>query len=168
MANSMPEIEFVRLSDLPDLVGECAHFHARMSDTNGEGASNADGALDMREAAFRRLALDGEEEDAVIGIVSDGFRGGQIAALAVLVKAEMEAFEDLGPWLAGVFVDPVYDQGGLKEDLCAEVEDLADELGYAQIFVHTDDIEPFKALGYAEIEPFTRNDKEHWVLGKAL
>ncbi|WP_319533675.1 hypothetical protein [uncultured Cohaesibacter sp.] len=168
MANSMPEIEFVRLSDLPDLVSECASFHARMSDTNGEGASDDGGAMDMRKAAFRRLALDGEEEDAIVGIVSDGFRGGQIAALAVLVKAEMEAFDDLGPWMAGILVDPAYDQGELKEDICAEVEELADELGYAQIFVHTDDAEPFKAIGYAEIEPFTRDDKEHWVLGKAL
>ncbi|SNY92757.1 hypothetical protein SAMN04515647_3026 [Cohaesibacter sp. ES.047] len=168
MANSIPDIEFVRLSDVPDLVPDCAHFHAALSIGDGAGERDEKAAMDMRKAAFRKLALDGEEEDAVVGLISSGFRTGQIVAIAVLVKSEMEAFEDLGPWLAAPLVDPAIDHGSLIDDLCAEVEELADEMGYSQIFVQSSDAKHYKALGYSEIEPFTKDDREHWVLGKAL
>ena len=157
------KLEFVRLSDIPELVDACASFHASQTGC-GE---DADG-FDQRKAAFQRLALDGEEEDAVLGLFSEGDREGEIAAMAVLVSTELEAFDDLGPWMSGVLVSPCCEQGEVLKRLSAEVEELADEMGYAHLFVHSTDLETYDALNYAKIEPFRRDDKEHWVLGKAL
>ena len=140
----------------------CATFHAGLT------ADDSEEGLEMRKAAFRRLALDGEDEDAILCLRAQGEEAGQIAALAVLVQSELEAFNDLGPWLTGLLSDPSCDHDALQAALCEQIEQLADELGYAQIFVQTLDAATFKARGYAEIEPFEKDGKEHWVLGKAL
>lgn len=154
--------EFVRLSDLPEMTEACAKFHASQS---GE---QSDDGMQMRKAAFQKLSLDGEEEDAVLALFAQGQREGQIAALAVLVAKEMEAFDDLGPWLTGLMVSNCCEQESVKQALCQEIENLADELGYAQIFVQTSKPGFFEAQGYAEIEPFEKDGTDYMVLGKAL
>nr|WP_319516462.1 hypothetical protein [uncultured Cohaesibacter sp.] len=156
-------VEFIRLSDCPAIVEQCASFHATLSgDDSGEG-------LEMRIAAFRRLALDGEQEDGIVALFDEGDQKGKIAGLAVLLAAELEAFEELGPWQTGMKISPaVKDQEALKSALSDQIEDLALDLGHDQIFVHADERGWFEARGYSEIEAFERGGETLWVLGKAL
>ena len=156
------EIEFLRLSDLPQLVGEVARFHAFQT-----GDSSEDG-LEMRRAAFQKLALDGEEEEALLAVIPDGERAGDIVGLVVLVKEELEAFDDIGPWLTGLLTDKELSDSDLANRLVGQLEEIAMEFGYGQLFVQTVSTEAYKARGYAKIEPFDRDGVEYWVLGKAL
>ena len=156
-------VEFVRLSDYPAIAEQCASFHARLS-----GDDSCEG-LEMRIAAFRRLALDGEQEDGIVALFDQGDDKGKIAGLAVLLEAELEAFEELGPWLAGMKISQaVKDQETLKSELSDQVEALALDLGNDQIFVHADERGWFEARGYSEIEAFERGGETFWVFGKAL
>nr|WP_321457732.1 hypothetical protein [uncultured Cohaesibacter sp.] len=169
---AIEQYEFVRLSDLPDLAELCASFHALAS-----GDESAEG-FDMRHAAFRKIALDGEEEDGVVALHKEGDRTGQLAGMAVLVRTEMDAFEDLGPWLTGLLVKP--EDSALRAELVMQLETVAAEFGYGEIFVQAMDAAPltaaetaadksfFENLGYGEIEPFEKAEKEYWVMGKAL
>ena len=159
----MPDIsdgfEFVRLSDLPTLVEACSKFHAEHS---GDQSENG---LQMRAAAFQRLALDGEEEDAIVAL---RLGIGTVAGLAVLLKSELDAFADLGPWLAGLTVSRSEENTDLKDRIRVEIETLADELGYTHICHHTHTPDLFKASGYQEIETFEKDGMAHTVIGKML
>ena len=155
--------EFVRLSDLPDLAKMCASFHATLTgDDSGDG-------LDMRYAAFRKIALDGEEEDGIVALIREGDRAGQVAGMAVLLTKELDAFDELGPWLTGLKMTPdAQDTAGLRVALVEQIEALASGLGYDQIFAHSADKEWFENHGYGEIEPFERDGETFWVFGKGL
>ncbi|PLW77001.1 hypothetical protein [Cohaesibacter celericrescens] len=163
MTDSEPQnqFEFVRLSDIPEQVQACARFHASISKDDSE-----DG-FEMRKAAFQKLALDGEEEDAIVCFAAQGEQAGQIAGMAVLLKAEMTAFDDLGPWLSGLMVSPNCDTQKITDELVGHIEALTHDLGYAQLFMQTDNVAPFKAFGFTEIESFEKGNREHWVIGKA-
>lgn len=156
--------EFVRLSDLPDLAELCASFHATVT-----GEESPDG-LDMRYAAFRKIALDGEEEDGIVALYRDGPKAGQLAGMAVLVRTEMEAFEDLGPWVTGLAVRS--QEAALRSALVSQLEMVATELEYGEIFAQTQETEQdkgfFEMHGYREVEPFKKAQKDYWVMGKAL
>lgn len=155
-------MEFVCLSDIPDLVEAVARFHA---DLTGD---DSDDGLEMRRAAFRKLALDGEEEDVILGLRSDEGGAGEILGIAVLVKSEMEAFDDLGPWVTGILVRDKAGAGKLSADLVHQIEIVATQMGYGQLFAHSSDTSFWKKQGFAEIEPFDKKGAEHWVIGKAL
>ncbi|WP_316858111.1 hypothetical protein [uncultured Cohaesibacter sp.] len=162
MSQNSEAYELVRLSDCPELVPLCAGFHARLSGDDSEEG------LAMRQAAFQRLALDGEEEDGLVALVKDAERAGQVAGMGVLVRTDMEAFEDLGPWLTGLAVGNDDANETLRASLCREMELIAGELGYEHIFVQTEDAPFFMARGYEEVEPFEKDGMSRWVLVKAL
>lgn len=155
-------MEFVRLSDIPDMAEMVARFHADMT-----GAESDDG-FEMRKAAFQKLALDGEEEDAILAFLPDEYGGASIVGMAVLVKTEMEAFDDLSPWITGILITDVSDMVKLTADLIHQIEIIATQIGYGQIFAHTADTTFWKKQGFTEIEPFDKDGSEHWVVGKAL
>ncbi len=155
--------EFVRLSDIPQLIDDCARLHALVSeDDSHEG-------FEMRQAAFRKLALAGESgEDALLAINAEGDLAGQIAGFCVLLEKELEAFDDLGPWLSSLTYHPEGDQSELRAALTKEAEALARNTGASELYLHTPDKAAFEALGFAEIEPFERGDETIWVMGKLL
>lgn len=155
-------MEFVRLSDIPDMVEAVARFHAELT------GDDSDDGLAMRKAAFQKLALDGEEEDVVLGFSVNQEGAGEILGMAVLVKTEMEAFDDLSPWVTGILVEDGPDKCDLTADLVHQIEIIATQIGHGQIFAHTAETSFWKKQGFAEIEPFEKDGVEHWVVGKAL
>lgn len=155
-------LDFIRLSELPDLAAPCAAFHADLS-----GDDSIEG-YEMRLAAFRKLALDGEQEDAIVAYRADGEKEGQIVGLAALVQTDTEAFDDLGPWISGISVAPDLKGSSLALDLVEKVEAIARDYGFEELFVATGEPDLHRTRGYQKIEPFEKNGSEFWVLGKAL
>ncbi len=155
-------LDFIRLSELPDLAASCASFHAGLA-----GDDTAEG-FEMRLAAFRKLALDGEREDAIIAYRADGEKEGQIVGLAVLVQTDLEAFDDLGPWVSAISVAADQKDTPLVFDMVEKVETIARDYGHEELFIATAEPDQHRARGYQIIEPFDKNGSEHWVLGKAL
>lgn len=157
-----PLVEFIRLSELPDLASQCAAFHAGLS-----GDDSAEG-YEMRLAAFRKLALDGEKEDAIVAYMSGGDKEGQIVGLAALVETDSEAFDDLGPWISGISLAASHKDSGLVLELVEKVEAIAREFGNEELYIATAEPDPLRSKDYQNIEPFDKNGSEYWVLGKAL
>ncbi|WP_319410648.1 GNAT family N-acetyltransferase [uncultured Cohaesibacter sp.] len=150
--------EFVRLSDLPEMIEACA----QMNDT--EWGDGSDDSLEMRRAAFRRLALAAEEEDAILCLASNG----DLAAMALLIENDLPEFPDLGPWLASLIVAPAYRKQGLSGRLIGEVENLAREFGHEALFIYTRSPQLYHSCGYQDVEQHNVDDALFHILGKAL
>jgi GNAT superfamily N-acetyltransferase len=163
------EIEFIRLSDMPDMVEACALFHEQCTSPADGTAEESAARLDMRRAAFRKLALDGEDEDAILCLSARGNKAGRLVGLCALVQKELQAYEDLGPWLTGLVIkEDINRHLKLESRLIEETEELARSLGYLDIFIHTVDPDNFRIRDYAEIESYEKEGAEHWVMAKAL
>ena len=166
-------LNFIRLSELPDLVEACAAFHANITrDPNATEDDISDG-YDMRLAAFRKLALDGEQEDAIIAYRTEEDMAGErvlgmIVGLAALVQTDLDAFDDLTPWVTGIAIEPDDADDDLALTLVVKTEEMARDYGYSELFLATAEPDFFQAAGYQKIEPFDKNGSDYWVLGKAL
>nr|WP_321445050.1 hypothetical protein [uncultured Cohaesibacter sp.] len=155
-------LDFIRLSELPDLAASCASFHAGLA-----GDDTAEG-YEMRLAAFRKLALDGEREDVIVAYRADGAKEGQIVGLAALVQTDLEAFDDLGPWVSAISVATDLKDTSMVLDMVEKIEAIAREYGHEELFIATAEPGQHRARGYQIIEPFDKNGSDYWVLGKAL
>ena len=72
---------------------------------------------------------------------------------ASLVAADLEIRNDLGPWLAGVYVVPEARGQGCAQRLVTTVEDAARMSGYRSIFLYTNDAQAlYEKLGWFAIE----------------
>ncbi len=90
---------------------------------NGPG----DAAMDIKNSANRT-----ELPIAVVAIVD-----GIICGTAALKIESVTTYPDYFPWLAGLLVAPEYRRQGIGEQLIAKIENLAEQLGYKEIFVGT-------------------------------
>jgi predicted N-acetyltransferase YhbS len=72
---------------------------------------------------------------------------------AALRKFDLEGREDLGPWLAGVFVSPSHRGRGIASALCRVVEAKAHAQGVPRLYLFTHGQESLYArLGWATLE----------------
>ena len=72
---------------------------------------------------------------------------------ASFVAADLDTREDIGPWLAGVYVVPEARGQGCAQRLVTTVEDAAREAGYPALFLYTHDAQAlYEKLGWYAIE----------------
>ncbi len=72
---------------------------------------------------------------------------------ASFVSADLEIRDDIGPWLAGVYVVPEARGQGCARRLVAAVEDAARQAGHPCLFLHTHDAQPlYLKLGWRVME----------------
>ena len=72
------------------------------------------------------------------------------------VAADLEIRDDLGPWLAGVYVVPEARGQGCAQRLVAAVEDAARQAGERTLFLYTHDAQALYAkLGWYPIDETT-------------
>ena len=72
---------------------------------------------------------------------------------ASLVAADLEIRNDIGPWLAGVYVVPEARGQGCAQRLVTTVEDAARMSGYRSLFLYTNDAHAlYEKLGWFTIE----------------
>jgi predicted N-acetyltransferase YhbS len=76
------------------------------------------------------ISLVAIDSDKVIGIIS-------------LKTSDFKARPNLGPWLAGLYVDKLQRRKGVGTKLVHEIEKLAARLGANKLFLVTDDAENF-------------------------
>jgi len=72
---------------------------------------------------------------------------------ASLVAADLEIRDDLGPWLAGVYVVPEARGQGCAQRLITTVEDAARQAGYRSLYLYTHDAQAlYEKLGWQRVE----------------
>jgi GNAT superfamily N-acetyltransferase len=72
---------------------------------------------------------------------------------ASFVDADLEIRNDIGPWLAGVYVVPEARGQGCAQRLVAAVEDAARQAGHASLFLYTHDAQGlYLKLGWEVME----------------
>jgi N-acetylglutamate synthase-like GNAT family acetyltransferase len=60
---------------------------------------------------------------------------GEICGTAALKAESVAIYQDCSPWLAALVVAPAYRNRGIGERLIIEIELLAKELGYSELYV---------------------------------
>lgn len=120
--------------------------------TSGPG----DAETDIKKSANRT-----ELPIAVVAIFD-----GNICGTAALKMESVTTYPDFFPWLAGLLVAPEYRRQGIGEQLIIEIEKLAKQLGYEEIYVGTGE-----KSGMPEITLDKRNwkfvDKSEYFVSEA-
>jgi predicted N-acetyltransferase YhbS len=79
--------------------------------------------------------------------------GGQLVGSASLRLHDMRTRKDLSPWLANVYVPVAHRKQGLGARLVAAIEEKANDLGFAALYLWTDEQERFYTrLGWTVID----------------
>ena len=86
-----------------------------------------DAETDLKKSASRTVL-----PIAVVAIFD-----GNICGTAALKMESVTTYPDYFPWLAGLLVAPEYRRQGIGEQLIMEIEKLAKQLGYKEIYVGT-------------------------------
>jgi predicted N-acetyltransferase YhbS len=68
---------------------------------------------------------------------------GKVIGMIALKTSDFKARPNLGPWLAGLYVDKLQRRKGVGTRLVHEIEKLAARLGASKLFLVTDDAENF-------------------------
>ena len=64
---------------------------------------------------------------------------GEPAGCVVLRATDLEGWEQVGPWLASLYVGPVFRSRGIASRLVAFLETAATDLGYQDLYLFTPD-----------------------------
>ncbi len=97
------------------------------------------------------------------------FQEDQPAGTASIYVHDLETRPDLSPWLAAVYVDPLFRRQGIGSALVQAIEREACRLQIARLYLFTPDQEPFYTrLGWSLLER-----QEYWnesvvVMTKAM
>ena len=93
----------------------------------------------------------------------------QVMGIASLRVHDLEAREDLTPWLGGVYVAPDFRHQGVGMALVGVVEDKARELGFEEIYLYTLDREDwYISLGWSTTEAVHWRGHPGVIMRKAL
>jgi GNAT superfamily N-acetyltransferase len=94
---------------------------------------------------------------------------GQLLGGAALAEEDLPGREDLGPWLACVFVTPAARGKGVAEVLIEGVCERARQQGVKRLYLHTQDRADYYAKrGWVAVETFVRWDKAQTLMAKDL
>ena len=98
---------------------------------------------------------------ALVAIIGD-----EVCGTAALKMESVTTYPEYFPWLAGLLVAPSFRRQGIGEQLIVEIEKLAKQLGYREIYVGTGD-----KSGMSEITLDKRNwkfiDKSDYFISEA-
>jgi predicted N-acetyltransferase YhbS len=90
---------------------------------------------------------------ATIPTVFVAFDGTEPLGSAKLVHSDMDTRQDLGPWLAGVFVTPQHRRRGIGAALVRRAMHEANALATERLYLYTHTAEPFySSLGWTFLE----------------
>lgn len=88
---------------------------------------------------------------------------------ASLMSADLEIRNDIGPWLAGVYVVPEARGQGCAQRLVATVEDAARAAGAMSLYLYTNDAQRlYERLGWYAIEEAEDNGRPVTIMRRDL
>ncbi|VVP98138.1 GNAT family N-acetyltransferase [Pseudomonas fluorescens] len=95
--------------------------------------------------------------------------GDRLVGGAALARDDLEHRQDLGPWLACVFVDPEVRGQGLAQQLIDGVCREAKIRGLPRLYLHTQNKQDYYAKrGWAVVERFHAWDNDQWLMVRDL
>lgn len=131
------------LEDRPELISELADFHfAEWSYLNpGE-------TLEGKAEYIRSNCGRNGVPSFVIAV-----EGTELMGSASLIAHDMDNRPDLTPWLADVYVKPMFRRQGIATALIRRIETEAKSAGIARLFLYTPDAaELYRHLGWSMFE----------------
>jgi hypothetical protein len=133
----------VRIAERPDLVPLVANWlWDAFWQPNGHRLD------EVREILAEATAETGTPQSFVL------LAGGVPCGTASFMSSDLEIRNDLGPWLAGVYVVP---------------EDAARQAGHAALFLYTDDAQSlYEKLGWYAIEETVDNNRPVTIMRRDL
>ncbi len=94
---------------------------------------------------------------------------GTLLGGAALAKGDLPGRDDLGPWLACVFVTPQARGQGIAEALVEKVCERGRAEGVERLYLHTQDRAGYYAKrGWVTVEQFERWGKPQWLMTRDL
>lgn len=139
----MPEAwRIVRMADRPDLVPMVANW---LWDAFWQ--PNGHRLEEVREILSEANAVIGTPQSFVL------LAGDLPCGTASFMSADLEIRNDIGPWLAGVYVVPEARGQGCAQRLVAAVVEAAQEAGHEALFLYTNDAQGlYERLGWYAVE----------------
>ncbi|HTV70295.1 MAG TPA: GNAT family N-acetyltransferase [Rhizobiaceae bacterium] len=109
-------------------------------------------------------------------IAGDGFEAafvcevdGHAVGSCLFVRHELDPVHELTPWLAGLVVAPAFRRRGIGAQLVEAVEKHARRVGCSELYLYTDEVEPFYAkLGWETADRFTTNGEPSVLMTRTL
>ena len=124
-----------RMSRQPDEIARAATLrHAAFF-------AGTDRSIAEDAAGLARLVAEAVPPEAAFVAELDG----ALAGTCLLVREELSQRHELGPWLAGLVVDPACRGRGVGAALVGAVVDHGRSEGVARLFLYTDEAEGFYA-----------------------
>jgi len=94
---------------------------------------------------------------------------GEVIGTVSLKPHDMDIRENLSPWLAGLYVDKKFRNGGIGTLLVKTIQEKARHLGYGDLFLYTPSASGFYArMGWTSIEELTYNSHDVTIMNYAL
>ncbi|MBS7812710.1 GNAT family N-acetyltransferase [Roseococcus pinisoli] len=88
---------------------------------------------------------------------------------ASLMAADLEIRNDIGPWLAGLYVVPEARGQGCARRLVEAIEEAARAVGEKELFLYTDDAQPlYEKLGWTSIQDTVDHGRTVTVMRREL
>lgn len=110
-------------------------------------------------------ARNGELMPTVLVLLNDMQPAGMIA----LCLDDLDDRPELNPWLAGLYVDPLYRGRGYAAHLIRELEAFALRAGITQLSLYTSGaVGLYRKAGWSEVESFMKDGQEYAIMQKQL
>lgn len=94
---------------------------------------------------------------------------GHALGSARLIKNDMDTHPELTPWLASLYVPPDFRRHGVATRLITEIETMAKQFGFDQIYLFTEDkTAMYSKLGWSELFREKYYGEEVSVMTKSL
>ena len=142
----MPTIEVLELQPSSPEIETCARWRVAAFSDVIEG--------DARE---EKRSLDQFVRTRAAGVALIAKFDGALAGTCLLVPKELEPCHPVSPWLAGLYVDPMYRMHGVGKMLVRAIEEEARLRGHDRVFLHTD-----SAVGYYQRQGWIEEDWFDW------
>jgi GNAT superfamily N-acetyltransferase len=126
-ARKMDKLIIKLLADHPEAITTLKKLFESEWEPYYGAAGPGDAETDIKNSANRT-----ELPITIVAIVD-----GNICGTAALKMESVTTYPDFFPWLAGLLVAPAYRRQGIGEQLITEIEKLAKQLGYKEIYVGT-------------------------------
>lgn len=153
----MPEV--VDLKNRPEFLEPIAHWHQ-----NEWQHLNPGETLEQRIQRMQYYLSANFIPSMFIAVNND-----QLLGTAAIVEHDMETHQELSPWLASVFVDPLYRRQGTGSALVKHVMLQAEDRAVEKLYLFTPDKENFyRRFGWSVLSRETYHDEQVVIMQKHL
>ncbi len=152
----MSDLTILPLTDRPDLAETCAAWGY------GEWGCYEDARLEKAIEIYEKTAtnLGTDLPFTWVGIMEN-----KITGMVSLRKEDHDAYKNLSPWLASLYVHPYFRGRGYAHILVQHVEQEARKSGYETLYLYTPDMEIlYQKNGWENIE----RKSDNTGLGRAI